>query len=274
MRKDTILQSENPLVMGILNLTEDSFYAGSRVGDLSQLLSRAEQLITAGVDIIDIGACSTRPGALFVEEEKERSMIASAVEKLSITFPEVPISVDTFRSSVTVDALDRGAAMINDISAGTFDTMMLPVIAKKNPIYIMMHTPAKPENMQENPIYENVTQAVCDFFTDRLKMLCKCGGEKVEVVLDPGFGFGKTVAHNYELLANMEQLRRFGKKIMVGVSRKSMIYKLLSCTPQEALNGTSVIHTLALLKGADILRVHDPKEAIETIMLFNEYKRF
>lgn len=263
------LDLKHPLVMGILNLTPDSFYAGSRHQGTRNLLKHAEQHINEGAAILDIGAVSTRPGAMEVSEEEESNRLLSFLRILRTTFPEVWISVDTWRANIAKQCLTEGADMINDISGGTFDADMPKVISENNSPYVLMHIQGKPQNMQSKPIYKNVLKEVTDFFKIQSGKFTKAGA--TQLILDPGFGFGKTLEHNYHLMKHLNEFIKLGYPLMVGVSRKSMIHKLLDATVEDALNGTTVLNTIALQKGAKILRVHDVKEAVETIKIIQMY---
>lgn len=260
-----------PLIMGILNVTPDSFFDGGKFTSEIQWLEHTQQMIDEGADIIDIGAYSTRPGATDVSEQEEMERLAKVIKSVRKQFPEVLISADTFRASIASKAIDAGANIINDISGGTMDEMMFSTIAKLKVPYILMHIQGTPKTMQEKPQYENVTEDVFTFFTSKLKELNDLGVSKV--IFDPGFGFGKTLEHNYQLLENLEKFNSIGLPVLVGFSRKSMVCKLLKIKPEDALNGTSVLNTIALEKGAKILRVHDVKEAKEAVMIVEYFKK-
>lgn len=260
-----------PLIMGILNVTPDSFFDGGEFTSEIQWLEHTQQMIDEGADIIDIGAYSTRPGANNVSEKEELELLINVIKSVRKQFPEVLISADTFRASIALKAIDAGANIINDISGGTMDEMMFSTIAKLKVPYILMHIQGTPKTMQEKPQYENVTDEVFTFFTSKLKELKDLGVSKV--IIDPGFGFGKTLEHNYLLLENLEKFNSIGSPVLVGFSRKSMVCKLLKVKPEEALNGTSVLNTIALEKGAKILRVHDIKEAREAVMIVEYLKK-
>lgn len=259
-----------PLVMGILNVTPDSFFDGGKYITEAQWLARAQQMVDEGVDIIDIGAYSTRPGAKDVTEIQETELLERVIKSVRKQFPETLISADTFRASVAEKAVEAGANIINDISGGTMDGAMFSTVAKLQVPYILMHIQGTPQTMQQKPHYENVTNEVFAFFSDKLKELKELGFSKV--ILDPGFGFGKTVEHNYQLLANIKILHSLKSPLLVGFSRKSMVNKLLKVKPENALNGTTVLNTIALEKGAKILRVHDVKEAKEAVRIVNYLK--
>lgn len=260
---------KTPVVMGIVNLTPDSFYDGGTLLVEKELLALAEKHIQDGAGIIDVGAVSTRPHATEVSEEEELKRLLPALKVLRKTFPHVFISIDTYRSIVAHAAAQEGADMMNDISGGTLDENMFAVAGKLNLPYVLMHIQGTPQTMQQNPTYKNVVEDVLAFFKQQVEKVKQSGIE--QLVIDMGFGFGKTTGHNYELLAGLKGFEALGFPLLAGVSRKGMIYKPLNITPQEALNGTTVIHTLALLNGANILRVHDVKEAMQAIRLVNCY---
>lgn len=259
-----------PLIMGILNVTNDSFYDGGRYTTEEQWLGQTRLMITEGADIIDIGACSTRPGAKEVAEQEETERLITTIRSVRKNFPDLLISADTFRAAVAEKAVEAGANIINDISGGTMDKMMFTVVAKLQVPYVLMHIKGTPQTMQNDPDYGNVTEEVVEFFDSRLKALNKLGFSKV--ILDPGFGFGKTVEHNYQLIKNLDRFNALGKPVLVGVSRKSMINKLLNISNKESINGTTVLNTVALEKGAKILRVHDVKEAKEAVKIVGYLK--
>lgn len=265
------LDLSEPVVMGILNITADSFFDGGRYLTEKAMLSRVQTMLDEGAAIIDIGAVSTRPGSKAVSAGEELSLIAKSVKTIAVQFPEVIISVDTYRSQVARMAAAQGAHIINDISGGTMDPLMHETISGLDAAYVLMHIQGTPENMQDNPVYEDVSKEVARFFDRQLESLTSLG--KSNIILDPGFGFGKSVAHNYELLNNLERFCDYSYPLMAGVSRKSMINRVLNTTPAEALNGTTVLNTIALLKGALILRVHDVKPAAEAIKLVAAMKQ-
>jgi dihydropteroate synthase len=260
-----LLTFEKPLVMGILNLTPDSFYDGGSHADMDGILHHTHRMIYEGADIIDIGAVSTKPGAADVSFEEEHDRLIPVLENIKKEFPEAIISVDTYRSRIARIAVDKGAHIINDISAGDFDKDMFRVISELKVPYIIMHMKGTPSTMQQNPVYNDVVEEVCSYFVEKVTALKKLAAN--DIIIDPGFGFGKTVEHNYELLNNLEYFSIFDLPILVGISRKSMINKVLHITPDEALNGTTVLNTIALMKGANLLRVHDVKEAVEAVKL-------
>lgn len=257
--------STTPVVMGIINITDDSFFADSRTKQLDAILDRAAQHLAEGAQILDIGAQSTRPGAVTVGEDTEIDRLIPAISALVERFPDVIISVDTYYARVAEQCINAGAAIINDISAGDMDPDMIAVAAATQAPYIAMHMQGTPSNMQRQPHYEDVTREVLDYFIHK-KAACLQAGIK-DIIIDPGFGFGKTLAHNYTLLKNIDAFHILDCPILIGISRKSMIYKLLGNTPAEALNGTTVLNTLSLQAGAQILRVHDVKAAMEAVKI-------
>jgi len=263
--KGELIDLSSPQVMGILNLTPDSFYGTSRVNSVDAALQRVENCLEEGASFIDIGAYSSRPGADEVTTEEELQRMIPAVEAISKRFPEAKLSIDTFRAKVAKESIEAGAHLINDISGGELDEKMFETVADLNVPYILMHMKGDPKTMQKNPVYENIGLEVVDYFAKKVSRLKKLGVH--DIILDPGFGFAKTVAHNYQLLNQLEHLDLFGLPVLVGFSRKSMIYKFLGITPETALNGTTVLNTLALQKGATILRVHDVRAAAECIAL-------
>ena len=268
----SLLDLSVPCVMGILNITPDSFYAGSRMQTEAEITARAQQILDEGAGIIDIGAYSSRPNAENVSPPEEMERLRMGLEILRKTHPGAVISVDTFRADVARMCVEEyGVAIINDIAAGEMDTDMFRTVAELNVPYIMMHMQGTPQNMQKHPHYDNVLKEVFLYFAQKVQQLRDLGMK--DIILDPGFGFGKTVEHNYELLAHLEEFRVFELPLLVGVSRKSMIYRLLGGTPQDALNGTTVLDTICLLKGADILRVHDVREAVETVKIVEVMRR-
>ena len=269
--KGKILVIDEPIVMGIINVTPDSFYPGSRSGAIDDILSAANQMIQDGATILDIGGQSTRPNSDQVSVDKELKRVMPAIEAIHKNFPHQIISIDTFYARVATEAVHAGASIINDISGGTLDENLLSTVAKLKTPYVLMHMLGKPQTMQQNPEYENVTLDVFDFLNFKIADLVKLGIH--DIIIDVGFGFGKTAAHNFQLLRELSYFTQLKKPLVVGLSRKATIYKTLGIGPEEALNGTTVMHTLALLNGADILRVHDVKEAVQAIKLFMEYKK-
>lgn len=259
-----------PIIMGILNVTPDSFYDGGKYHSEKNLLLHVDKMITEGATIIDIGAISTKPGAEEISEEKELEKLLQSLSSITTHFPDAIISVDTYRSKIAKAVIENGAHIINDISGGTFDDNMFNVVAEYHLPYIMMHIQGTPKNMQENPSYGNVVIEIKQFFRQQIAKLNQLGVTK-NIILDPGFGFGKTLEHNYKLLQQLRSFEDIGYPILAGVSRKSMINKVLKSNPQKALNGTTVLNTIALMNGANILRVHDVKEAMEAINLVEFY---
>ena len=269
--KGKLLIIDKPLVMGIINITSDSFYEGSRSQTVESILSQATKMIGEGADIIDIGGQSTRPGSERISVKEELQRVLSAIETILKNFPETIISVDTYQAIVAEECVRSGAAIINDISAGNMDSEMISTVAKLKVPYICMHMKGTPENMQQQPTYENITKEVLDFFIQKTDE-CRRAGIN-DVIIDPGFGFGKTITHNFTLLKELSAFKMLEKPIMAGLSRKSTIYKTLGINTNEALNGTTVLNTLALQNGANILRVHDVKEAKEVIKLYEQYEQ-
>jgi dihydropteroate synthase len=259
-----------PAVMGILNLTPDSFYDGGKHRTEAEILRHAERMLQEGALIIDAGACSTRPGASEISPEEELKRLIPAIELIRREFPEALVSADTYRARVAREAVQAGASLVNDISAGTFDPDMLPEVAAMQVPYLLMHIRGTPRTMQEDPHYEDVVTEVISFLASRAAEARSHG--ITDIVLDPGFGFGKNTDHNYSLLKNLDSLHILGYPVLAGVSRKSMINRVIGTRPENALNGTTVIHTLALLKGASILRVHDVKEAVQAVKLVQMYQ--
>ena len=288
----SLLDLSGPCVMGILNITPDSFSDGGKWNHLDEALRHTEAMIADGADIIDIGGESTRPGQILdegagiidigayssrpnaenVSPREEMERLRMGLEILRKTQPGAVISVDTFRADVARMCVEEyGVAIINDIAAGEMDTDMFRTVAELNVPYIMMHMQGTPQNMQQHPHYDNLLKEVFLYFAQKVQQLRDLGMK--DIILDPGFGFGKTVEHNYELLAHLEEFRVFELPLLVGISRKSMIYRLLGNTPQDALNGTTVLDTICLLKGADILRVHDVREAVETVKIVEAMRK-
>lgn len=266
-----LLDLETPRVMGILNITPDSFYKGSRYNTDAEILGAAKKMIEEGADILDVGGYSSRPGASVVPAEEEGRRVLHAIRMINREFPEVIISVDTFRSEIASEAVQgSGAHIINDISGGDGDKMMFSVVERLNVPYIMMHMRGVPATMQENPVYDDIIADILKWFGKRIFHLQSAGVK--DIVIDPGFGFGKTIGHNFELLGRLEELSIAGLPLMVGISRKSMVWKTLGITADEALNGTTAMNAVALLKGADLLRVHDVKEAVQVVRLVSKLK--
>jgi dihydropteroate synthase len=262
----------SPKVMGIINLTADSFYDGGRYQKQDAYLERAEQLIANGADIIDLGAASSKPGSNLIDEHNEWAILEKPIKQIRKLHPNILISVDTYNPAQVCKCSDLGVNIINDISGGSWNENMFIEIAKFDMAYVMMHIKGRPENMQDNPSYANLIDELKTYFQFKIDTFESRGFNKI--IIDPGFGFGKTLEHNFELLAKLKDLGGLGFPVMVGLSRKSMIFRLLKKTPRDSLNGTSALNMLALQNGAHILRVHDAKEAYETIKLFLLYKQY
>jgi dihydropteroate synthase len=265
-----LISLQEPIVMGIINVTPDSFYDGGKTFDISDIISQAKKHIEEGAKILDIGGYSSKPGAEEVIESEELQRVIPAIEAILKEFPNTIISIDTFRSAVAQKAIDAGAQIINDISAGNLDSKMFDVVTKNQVPYIMMHMQNTPQNMQAAPKYENIVMEVTSFFSEKINLLTSKGAK--DIILDVGFGFGKTIEHNYTLLRELKHFKLFGFPILVGISRKSMLYKPLNITPQEALNATTAANMIALQNGAKILRVHDVKEAVEAVEIYKLLK--
>ena len=260
-----LIDFSTPCVMGVLNLTEDSFFDGGKYISRIQIQNRVKEIYLEGAKIIDIGACSSKPGSKPIEENKEIDKLLEAIKIIKETSPNLIISVDTFRANVARECIYHGAHIINDISAGELDSKMLETIVELNVPYVMMHMQGKPLDMQENPQYANIIDEIIKFFEKKILLLNEKGFKKI--IIDPGLGFGKNIQHNYQIVNNIEEFHTLGYPLLIGASRKSMIYKLLDISVVEALNGTTIINTIALLKKTSILRVHDIKEAVECIKL-------
>lgn len=265
--KPDILNLTDPIVMGILNLSPDSFYDGGKYTTEKEWMQKAEEIVKEGGRIIDIGAASSRPGADIIESKEEIERLKPAVQKIRKQFPETLISVDTYNAETAQMAVDEGADMINDVSGGSIDKEMFKTISKLKVPYVLMHIKDKPENMQNNPRYDDVVEDLIAYFRDKIHDLNNLGFD--DILLDPGFGFGKSISHNYRLMKKLRSFSVMGYPLLVGVSRKSMINNVLNITPDKALNGTTILNTLALTRGAKILRVHDVKPAVEAIALVN-----
>ncbi len=264
---------EEPLIMGILNLNGDSFYDGGQYTTVTDALNQARKMKQEGADIIDLGPASSKPGSQLISPEEEWNIVAPVLQALQTEMPEMPLSLDTYNASTAEKAIKEGVAIINDISGGTIDANMIPFIGESRTPYIMMHMQGRPETMQQNPQYENVVKEVAYFFSQQLERLAALGAS--DIVLDPGFGFGKTLAHNYQLFNRLDYFKKiFGLPILVGLSRKSMVYKPLGTSAKEALIGTTALHSLALQHGAQILRVHDVREAVEVRKILNFSQKF
>ncbi len=265
--KGRLLVIDKPIVMGIINATPDSFYAGSRQKGEDAILRQAEKMLLDGAAILDIGGQSTRPGSDFISADEELDRVIRPLAAISKRFPDVFISIDTFYGRVAREACHAGASLVNDISAGTMDTELIPAVASLHVPYVLMHMKGTPQSMQKDPVYKDVTQEILDFLIQRSAELKRSGIS--DLIIDPGFGFGKTIQHNFELLRNLSVFKMLDAPILVGLSRKSTISKTLNITAEEALNGTSVLNTIGLMNGASILRVHDVKEAVEAVELYS-----
>lgn len=269
--KGRLLDLSTPQVMGILNVTPDSFYAGCRMETETEITARAKQILDEGATIIDIGAYSSRPNAEHISAEEEMNRLRVGLEIINRNHPDAIVSVDTFRADVAEQCVkEYGVAMVNDIAAGEMDERMFQTIAELGVPYIIMHMQGTPQSMQQEPHYDNMLKEVFLYFAKKVQQLRDLGVK--DIILDPGFGFGKTLEHNYELMDQLEEFRLFELPLLVGVSRKSMIYKLLGGNPQDALNGTTVLNTVALMKGTNILRVHDVREAVEAVRIVEKIK--
>lgn len=267
------LSIERPVVMGILNVTADSFYDGGKYLSEEAIITRIHTIVEEGAAIIDVGGYSTRPGALPVEEKEELGRLMFAVELIRKYYPTMPVSIDTFRSRIVREVYDcMGPVIVNDISGGTLDPEMFSTVAELNIPYILMHIQGTPQTMQQQPEYKDVVGEVKAFLLERIRQLNELGFDNI--ILDQGFGFGKDMQHNYELMSRTEEFTALGYPLLTGISRKTMIWKLLGITPAEALNGTTVLNTVALMKGANILRVHDVKEAAELVKIVDRLQLF
>ncbi len=266
--KGNLIDLTQPKVMGIINITPDSFYSGSRSTTQKEILSNTEKMLQEGATFLDLGAYSSRPGADDISVDEELDRMTPAIEMILMEFPEAVLSIDTFRAEVAERCIQAGAALVNDISAGKLDQQMLPLIAKYQVPYIMMHMKGTPQSMKDLNQYDDITADVLFYFSERIKTARDLGIN--DLIVDPGFGFAKNIAQNFELLSKLELFKNLELPILIGVSRKSMIWKSLDISASEALNGTTVLNTAALLKGAGILRVHDVKEAMECIKLTRE----
>lgn len=266
--KGTLLNFDYPKVMGILNITPDSFFDGGNYKSDAEFLNQTEKMLQQGAAIIDVGAYSSRPDAKFVTEQEELQRLLPVLEQLVNHFPDAIFSIDTFRAKVADHALQIGATIINDISAGLLDDQMLEVVGKHKAPYIMMHMRGTPQTMKDLTQYNDVVKEMIYYFSERVAAANQ--HQISDIIIDPGFGFSKTIDQNYEVLQKLSLFQQLGYPVLAALSRKSMIYKFLETTPQQALNGTSVLHTIALLNGAQLLRAHDVKEAIETIKLVKQ----
>jgi len=269
--KGKLIVIDKPIVMGIINATTDSFFEGHLHKGIDQITALANKMIADGATIIDIGGQSTRPGSKAIGAEEEIARVVPVIEAIKKDTDDAVISIDTFYSKVAAAAVNAGASMVNDISGGQFDTDMFSTVAALNVPYICMHIKGLPETMQQNPSYNNVVKEVIDYFIKKITD-CKKAGIK-DIIIDPGFGFGKTIAHNFQILQSLSVFSMLEKPILAGISRKSTIYKTLDTTAENALNGTTVLNTIALMNGASILRVHDVKEAVEAVKLVNAYNQ-
>src|SRR6188508_2235840 len=262
-----ILVIDKPLIMGIINASPDSFFGGSRFNGINEIVAKAEKMLNDGADILDIGGQSTRPGSELISADEEIERVIPAIKEIAKKNPEAFISIDTFYSKVAAAAIEAGASIVNDISAGSMDDKMIATVAEMKVPYILMHMKGTPQTMQQNSMYENVTREVLDFFISKTNELKNAG--IIDIIIDPGFGFAKTIDQNFELLKNLSVFKMLDKAIMLGISRKSTIYKTLGVSADEALNGTTALNTIGLMNGASILRVHDVKEAKEAVKLFS-----
>jgi len=268
--KGELVDLTRPKVMGILNLTPDSFFDGGKYKDETSILQQVEYMLNHGATFIDMGAYSSRPGAEHVTEDEELLRMLPVIDLILTKFPDTLISVDTFRSKVAAESIEHGAALINDISAGNLDTAMFDTVADYQVPYIMMHMKGTPQSMQKQATYSDVIKDLRSYFSEKIQ---ETTSKKInDIIIDPGFGFAKTTEQNYTLLNHLDLFQTFGLPILIGLSRKSMIYKVLESSPQEALNGTTALHTIALLKGANIIRAHDVKEAMECVKLVEVLK--
>ena len=268
--RGTLVDLTTPKVMAIVNATPDSFFEQSRVKSIDQFKKKIDQMITEGADIIDIGAYSSRPNAEHISEEQELNRLLPLIDFIRTYFPDVLVSVDTYRAEVAKEVLERGVHMINDISGGQLDEQLLRVVARYRVPYILMHMRGTPQTMMKNTTYDHLSSDLIHYFTTNISKAKQAG--IIDIIIDPGFGFSKTIEQNYQLLNQVEQLNALDTPMLIGVSRKSMIYKALDITPNEALNGTTALHMIALSKGAQLLRVHDVKPAVECIKLYQLLK--
>ena len=263
-----IINFNTQKIMGILNISDDSFYDGGKYNSIDKAVSRVSEMINQGVDIIDVGAVSSKPGSKIIEGEDELKLTSEYIIEFSKNFNDVLFSIDTYNSKVAEFALNNGFAIINDISSGKYDSRIIDVVKEYNAGYVIMHMKGDPDNMQKKPTYNNVVGSISNYLDSKIEELESINIKNI--IIDPGFGFGKTIDHNFEILSNLGKFKEFKKPLLAGISRKSMIYKFLNIGPDKALNGTSVLNTIALNKGADVLRVHDIIEAKECLALFNK----
>lgn len=268
--KGKLLVIDKPVVMGIINITPDSFYEGSRKQSIKDIVEVAAAMLADGAAILDIGGQSTRPGSERLHTEQEKQRVLPAIEAIISAYPDAIISIDTYNAAVAEEAVQAGAAIVNDISSGDMDEAMLPTVANLKVPYICMHMQGTPDNMQQHPQYTDVTAQVLDYLAQKADA-CKRAGIN-DMIIDPGFGFGKTIEHNFTLLRQLSAFKILNCPVLAGLSRKSTVYKTLGTTAENALNGTTVLNTIALMNGADILRVHDVKAAAEAIALFKKYE--
>jgi dihydropteroate synthase len=268
--KGRLLTFDIPLVMGIINTTPDSFYKGSRKENVETVIQTAERMLAEGATILDVGGQSTRPGSTRVPVDEELKRTIPAIEAIAHAFPNAFISADTFYAKVAEEAVAAGASMINDVSAGSVDDTLLETVGRLGVPYVLMHMQGDPQTMQQNPVYNNVVLEVFDYLNFKIRSLTEAGIK--DIIIDPGFGFGKTAEHNLQILQQLDYFKKLGLPLLIGLSRKATIYKTLGITADEALNGTTVLNTISLLKGADILRVHDVKEAVEAVKLVQAFK--
>lgn len=268
--KGTLIDLTAPKVMGVLNITPDSFFDGGKYKNEADIIRQVEKMLFEGATFIDVGACSSKPGTAPVSEEEELKRIVPVINLLLKNFPEIIISIDTFRSKVAIETIGSGAAIINDISGGKIDDNMFATVANLQVPYILMHMLGTPQNMQKNPVYKDVTKEIISFFATQIHQLHKL--KLNDIIIDVGFGFGKTNTHNFEILKNLSLFKSLNAPILTGLSRKSMLYKTLDTSAQEALNATTSANTIALLRGANILRVHDVKEAVEAVKIVAQIK--
>ena len=269
--KGRLLVVDKPQVMGIINTTPDSFFSGSRQESVDAVLAKAETMIQEGATILDVGGQSTRPGSDKLTEEEELKRVIEPIAAINKKFPDIFVSIDTYYSTVATMAVAAGASIVNDISAGSIDSKMISTVAALKVPYVLMHMQGTPQTMQQQPVYENVTREVLDFLIMKVNDLQNSG--ITDIIVDPGFGFGKSIAHNFELLRNLPVFKMLNCPLLLGISRKSSIYKTLGTTTENSLNGTTVLHTIGLLNGASILRVHDVREAMEIIKLIDTYNQ-
>jgi len=269
--KGKLIDLSSPKVMGVLNLTPDSFYDGNKFDNEKKILNQVEKMLNDGATFIDIGAYSSRPGATHISEDEEKSRIIGTVNLLISKFPDAILSIDTFRSSIADECLNAGASIINDITASKYDSEILKIAHKHNAPYVMMHMRGMPQDMMKQNKYDNLIKDILYYFSKKIEAarIVKVN----DIIIDPGFGFSKNIDQNYNLLKNLDLLKSIDLPIIVGLSRKSMIYKLLKTTPELALNGTTSLNTIALLNGANILRVHDVKEAMECVKISNQFNK-